>query len=61
MELERFFNCLKFVSTTFLLFCFLSVKGSFCETKKNLFFISLQKFFSFSKKSNFRILDIQIS
>ena len=33
---------------------------SFCETKVNVF-VSLQKPFSFSRKSKFRILDIQIS
>ena len=53
-------SCLKVVSTTFLLVCFLSWKGSTCETRKNVF-ISLQKLFSFSRKSNFRILDILVS
>ena len=49
---------LKVVSATILLVCFLSLKESTCETKKN---VSLQKLFSFSRISNFRILDIQIS
>ena len=51
--------CLKVVSTTFLLVCFLSLKKSICETRK-MFLISLQKLFSFSRKSNFRISDIQV-
>ena len=44
---------IKAVSTT-------SHKESNCETWK-MFFISLQKLFSFSRKSNFRILYIKIS
>ena len=56
-----FLLCLKVVSATFLLVCFLSLQGSTCEIRKNVFFFSLQKFFSFSRKSKFRILDIQIS
>ena len=40
---------------------FLGLKESTCKTKKNVF-ISLQKLFSFSSlKSNFRMLDVQIS
>ena len=34
---KRLFSYLKVVSTTFLLICFLSQKGSFCETSKNSF------------------------
>ena len=51
---------LKVVSATFLLVCFASQKKSTCETWKNAF-ISLQKLFSFSRKSHFYILDFQIS
>ena len=50
---------LKFVSATFLLVCLLDLNESNYETRKN-FFISLEKLFSFSRKSNFRILDFQI-
>ena len=39
---------------------FLSLKESTFETKQNVF-ISLQKLFLFSRKPNFRVLDIQIS
>ena len=42
---------------TILLFCFLNLKGSLFETKKS-FFISLQKFFTFLRLSNFKILEI---
>ena len=51
---------LKVVSATFSLVCFLSRKESTCETRKSVF-ISLQKLFLFSRKSNFRILDILVS
>ena len=51
---------LKVVSTTFVLVYFLSLNESTCQSKKK-FFISLQKLFSFSRKSNFRILHFQIS
>ena len=51
---------LKAVSAIFLLVCFLSLKESTFETRKNVF-IPLHKLFSFSRKSNFRILDFQIS
>ena len=47
------------VSATLLLICFSSPKEHF-KTRKNVFH-SLQKLSSFSRKSNFRILDIQIS
>ena len=39
---------------TFSLVCFLGLKESTWETRKNAFY------FTFSRKSNFRILDIQI-
>ena len=39
---------------------FFQSKKSTCQTRK-IFFISLQKFFSFWRKSNFRILPFQIS
>ena len=48
---------LKIVSTTFLPVCFSSLKKSTCETWK-IFFIFLQKLFSFSGKLRFYILDI---
>ena len=51
---------LKVVFATFSLVCFLCLKESTWETRKNVF-ISLQKLFLFSGKSNFRILDILIS
>ena len=47
------------VSATLLLICFSSPKEHF-KTRKNVFH-SLQKLSLFSRKSNFRILDIQIS
>ena len=50
---------LKVVSTTFLLVCFLFLKESTCETLKSAFYFT-SKLFSFLRKSNFRILDIQI-
>ena len=49
------------MSATFLLVYFLSLKESTCKTRKNVFFISVQKLFSFSRKSNFRNLNIQVS
>ena len=48
---------LKVGSATFLLVCFLSLKESTWEIRTKF---SLQKLFSFSRKSNFRILDIQM-
>ena len=36
---------LKVVSTTFLLICFVSLKGSTCETRKNVFFFTLKTLF----------------
>ena len=39
---------------------FLSLNKSPCQTRKFFFYISLQKLFSFSWKSNFRILNFQI-
>ena len=51
---------LKVLSTTFLLVGFLSLNESTCQTRKNVF-ISLQKIFSFLRKSNFRILHFQVS
>ena len=49
-------GCVRYILASLF---FLSVKDSTCETRKNIF-ISLKKFFSFSRKSNFRLLDIQI-
>ena len=44
---------------TFLLVCFLSLKGELVKLGKMLFTL-LEKLFSFFRKSNIRILDIQI-
>ena len=44
----------------FLLVCFLSLKEISCETGRNIF-VSFKKLFMFSRKSNFGILDIQVS
>ena len=51
---------LKVVSSTLLVLWFASQKESSCETT-NCFAISLQKLISSSRKSKFRLLDIQIS
>ena len=51
---------LKVVSATFVLVCFLSLNESTSQTKKKKF-ISLRKFFLFSRKSNFRLVHFQIS
>ena len=51
---------LRAVSSTLLVVWFVSQKESSCETTK-CFAISLQKLFSSSRKSKFRLLDIQIS
>ena len=48
------------MSASFLLLCFLSLKESTFETRK-MFLVSLEKLFSSSRKSKFRISDIQIS
>ena len=50
---------LKVVLTAFLLVCFLVKKRAPVKIGKMLF-ISLQKLFSFSRKSNFENLDMQI-
>ena len=52
-----FSSYLKILSATFLLVCFLSLKESTREFKKNVFY-SLQTLYSFSENSKFRILDI---
>ena len=65
-SLESFAYCLslsaslKVVSATFVLVCFLTLNEVLLKLGKMLF-ISLQKLFSVSKKSNFRILRFQIS
>ena len=51
---------LKVLSATVLIVCFLSLKGVLAKLG-NMFFISLQKLFSFSGKSNFRILHFEMS
>ena len=50
---------LKVLSATCFLVCPFSLKGALVKLRR-MFFISLQKLFLFSRKSNFRILDIQI-
>ena len=57
-SLTRYF---KVVYTTFSLVCFLSLKENSLEIRKKKIFSLQQKLFSFSRKSNFRIPDIQIS
>ena len=47
------------VAAAFLLVCFSSLKKSTCESRKNVFYFTSEAR-SFSKKSNFRILDIQV-
>ena len=55
-SLQQQFNTdLKVVSATFLLVCFFFFKLG------EMLFISIQKLFSFSRKSNLSILDFQIS
>ena len=51
---------LKVVSATFLLICFVCLKETICETRKNVFFL-LWKLFSFLRQSNFKFSDIQVS
>ena len=51
---------LKVMFAAVTLVCFLTLNESTCQTRKNVF-ISLQKLFSFSRKSNFVILHFQIS
>ena len=50
-------RCIRYI---FLLVCFSSLNESLCQTKKMLF-ILLQKLFLFMRKSNFLILNFQIS
>ena len=45
MDLLTYFRNLMVVSTTFLLVCFLCLKGSTCETRKNVFYFTLKAFF----------------
>ena len=52
--------CVLKVVYIFLLACFVILKRAFVKLGK-MFFIPLQKLFSFSKKSKFRIFDIKIS
>ena len=55
-EIKNFKDCVHCIFASL----FLSLKESLVKLGK-MFFISLQKLFSFSRKSKFRILDIQIS
>ena len=41
--------CLKVVSTTFLLVCFLSLKKSTCQTRKNVFYFTSKALFVLQK------------
>ena len=52
--------CLKVVSATFLLVCFVCLTESVCEMRK-MFFISLWKLFLFLRYTNFKFSDIQMS
>ena len=56
----KYSSVLKTASTTFLLVCFTSLKESTCEIWKNVFYFTSKALFV-SRKSNFIILDIQIS
>ena len=58
-ELNVILKDLKVVSATFLVVCFSSLNESTSQTKKNAFYFT-SRYFSFSKQSNFRILDFQI-
>ena len=61
---HNFQNTLKVLSATFFLVCFSRLKESLFETRKNVYFTSKANVFislSFSRKSNCRILDIQVS
>ena len=49
---------LKVVSATFLLVCFLSLKDSTCETRKNVFYFTPKALFV---QTNFNFSDIQVS
>ena len=49
-------GCVRYVFASL----FLSLKQSTRETRKNVFYFTL-KLFLFRRKSNFRILDIQVS
>ena len=42
-------NCLKVVSATFLLVCFLSLKENNCETRTNDFYFTSKAFFVLEK------------
>ena len=59
MEENRGSSSLKVVSATFLLVCFFRPKESTCETWNNVFLFHFKSSFR-SRKSNFRILDIQV-
>ena len=54
---------LKVASATFLLVCFLSLKESFCETMKNVFYFSSKALFVLEKIKvlNFRYSNIMTS
>ena len=56
----RTISLIKVVSATFFIVCFLSLKKSTWQTRKNAFYLNSTAL-SFSSKSNFRILDIQVS
>ena len=44
-DLKHLVNWLKIVSTAFLLVCFLCLKKSTCETRKNVFYFTLKALF----------------
>ena len=53
-------NLLKVVSATFFLVCFLSLKESFCETRKKKIYFTSKALFVLEKMLKFTSLDIQI-
>ena len=58
-ELNVILKDLKVVFAAFLVVCFLSLNESTSQTRKNAFYFT-SRHFSFSSKSNFRILGFQI-
>ena len=42
MLLQVGLGCLKAVSAKFLLVCFVCLKGSICETRRNVFYFTLK-------------------
>ena len=53
-------STLKVVSATFLLVCFVSLKGTICETRKNVFYFTSKALFVL-EIINFNFSDTQMS